>query len=775
MTRRAAGWLYRVRMAVSALAVLGALAFLPAARITHVENDIQAWFTRDAPVYRDYDRFRADFGGTQPLIIAFESVQPEPGAAPGAGMFTEKRLAFLRAISDEIERTPTVQRVQSLSHTSVIRAMPGAADDAALDVRPLVDGRGRRSPAEILAIAREDPLLERNLVSRDGSVVSVVATFDEDRLDRERGAVLARIHETVTAALPDGVSAHYNGTIEVRDTYDRVTIANNQRFLPLILLITLLATWLLLRSAMRTTIVLVSLLVSVLWTLGLYQALGFTFNILTAMLVPLVAVLAISDDVHIIQHYDRIRRGAAATATGRDLFVETVVALWRPLSAASGTTALGLLSLATSDIVAVRQFGIGGAVGVMVDLLISLVLVPTLMGLTRELPESRRDSLTLERRLGTVARFAAARPALILLPAVAVVIFSAMGIARLRVDTNHMSFFAGTHPLSVAAEVIDRELAGVYGFNMLVEGPPGSMQRADVVARLDRVARELRQAGGISKVTSVADYVTRANQALNDERPDAARVPDSDEAVAQELLLVSLSDEGRRELDRMVTSDFSKAQMTVRMPAMSSDLVFDRIETANRLARDAFAGTGLTVSATGSGRLFIELDQYLVSSQVASFSTAFVAVFATMFLIFRSMRFGLLAIVPNILPVVAVLGAMGWLGISINVATVMLASVALGVVDDDTVHYLSRLRLTLAEGVGLTEAIALTAGTEARAALTTAVINSCGFAVLLLSDYKPAAWFGGLLGLTLMVAFLAELIVLPAVLSLFRRHFDTRW
>jgi predicted RND superfamily exporter protein len=146
-----------------------------------------------------------------------------------------------------------------------------------------------------------------------------------------------------------------------------------------------------------------------------------------------------------------------------------------------------------------------------------------------------------------------------------------------------------------------------------------------------------------------------------------------------------------------------------------------------------------------------------------------------MFLIFRSMRFGLLAIVPNILPVVAVLGAMGWLGISINVATVMLASVALGVVDDDTVHYLSRLRLTLAEGVGLTEAIALTAGTEARAALTTAVINSCGFAVLLLSDYKPAAWFGGLLGLTLMVAFLAELIVLPAVLSLFRRHFDTRW
>jgi predicted RND superfamily exporter protein len=204
------------------------------------------------------------------------------------------------------------------------------------------------------------------------------------------------------------------------------------------------------------------------------------------------------------------------------------------------------------------------------------------------------------------------------------------------------------------------------------------------------------------------------------------------------------------------------------MPAMSSDRVLEHIETANRFAREAFAGTAVVGAAAGSGRLYIELDHYLVSSQVASFATAFVTVFATLFLLFRSVRYGALAIIPNVLPVLAVLGAMGWLGITINVATVMVASVALGIVDDDTVHYLNRLRHELASGATLTQAIGTAAGTEARAAFTTAVINGCGFGVLLLSDYRPAAWFGGLLAVTLSAAFLTELFLLPAIASLGR-------
>jgi hypothetical protein len=151
---------------------------------------------------------------------------------------------------------------------------------------------------------------------------------------------------------------------------------------------------------------------------------------------------------------------------------------------------------------------------------------------------------------------------------------------------------------------------------------------------------------------------------------------------------------------------------------------------------------------------------------VSSFGTAFLTVFGVIFLVFRSWRFGALTIVPNVLPVIAVLGVMGYLDISMNIATVMVASVALGVVDDDTIHFINRYRREVAGGASTDEAIERATIHEGRASLTTAVINSCGYAVLFLSEYKPTAWFGGLLALTMAVAFLAEVFILPPIIKL---------
>jgi predicted RND superfamily exporter protein len=170
--------------------------------------------------------------------------------------------------------------------------------------------------------------------------------------------------------------------------------------------------------------------------------------------------------------------------------------------------------------------------------------------------------------------------------------------------------------------------------------------------------------------------------------------------------------------------------------------------------------------------LFSTLDHYLVASQISSFGTAFLTVFAVIFLIFRSFRFGFLTIAPNLLPVLAVLGVMGFLGISMNIATVMVASVALGIVDDDTIHFINRYRREVAAGATTDEAIETATVHEGKASLTTAVINSLAFGVLLLSEYKPTAWFGGLLALTMAVAFLAEVLILPATIKLLPRLFS---
>ncbi len=337
--------------------------------------------------------------------------------------------------------------------------------------------------------------------------------------------------------------------------------------------------------------------VSVLWTLGLFSLLGFSYNVLASMLIPLVLVLAIADDVHIMQHWDEQRR----TGDAEQAFKATVSHLAVPLFGASATTALGMLSLATSSVVAVRAFGIGSAVGIMVDFVISLVLMPTMLSLMKPETAPAPHEQYLLGPLQRIARFSCAHPGRVLVATLASGVIASLGILRLRVDTNHINFFSRTHPLGASALVIDHQLSGVYSFQMMLEGPPDSMKSPDTLQRMDALQAELRRFPHVRKVTSVVDYVRRINKELNDGRPDADVVPADADTIAQELFVFALGGEGRHELERVVASDYSRAQISIKLQSMSSDLVLELVEEADRIGRRTFEGTGITVLTTGSG------------------------------------------------------------------------------------------------------------------------------------------------------------------------------
>ena len=755
MSLALARFLYRFRLVITFLIVAGALALAPRAQITRIDNDISAWFSKDDPVLRDYDRLRQEFTGSRTLIVALTG----PGITSAAG------LDVLRRITADVERVPYVIRAYSLASANTIRATGG--EDAGIEVRPLIPRAGPIDAGTVVKTALADPFLRGDLIARDASVVSLVVNFDEDRVDTERAQTIERIRAVVDRHLPPGLRAYYNGSLEISETYNRVTVANTIKFTPPILLMTLAALFILFRSWRITVLTLGAVLVSVLWSVGLYSLMGFSFNVLSSMLVPLVVVLAIADDVHIIQHYTEIFE---RTGSREEAFVTTDAELFLPLLAASGTTALGMFSLATSQVHAVSSFGIGAAVGVMTDMAISIVLVPTLLVLV-----PRRTTVPPQERwlivpMRLVARITSRRPGLVLAVALLLSIASIGGIMRLRVDTNHINFFSARHPLSQSARLIDGKLSGVYGFQVFFEGAAESMRDPAVLGRVDALGKAIGKLPNVRSVTSLADYVKRIDRDLGGTAGDT--VPASSALIAQELFVFALSDEGRHELSQIVASDYSRGQMTVRMASMSSDVLFELVLRSQEMADRIFAGSGIKPTVTGSARLFAQLDHYLVSSQLSSFFTAFVTVFAVIFVVFRSFRFGALAIAPNVFPVIIVLGIMGWLDISMNVATVMLASIALGIVDDDTIHFISRYRREVAAGADTDAAIAHATTHEGRASLTTAIVNSCAFAVLLASEYRPSAWFGGLLALTMAVAFLAEVFILPATIKLLPGFFS---
>jgi predicted RND superfamily exporter protein len=750
--------IFRFRYLLSGLILAGFVALLPLTNITEIDNDITMWISKQDPIYQTYERFRQEFGGQRTLLIALRSDR----------LFTPEALEFIRQATGDIERVETVERVHSLSTANIVRSVPPET----LEVEPLLDDTlDAASAARARQRALDDSLLRGDLVSDDGRVTAIVVSFDEDRIDDVRSGVIQQIRQLVDPRLPDGMEAHYNGSLEISETYNRVTVANVRNLTPPILGLTLLAMYVMFRSWRITALLAVAVLVAAVWTLGLFVLMGFTFNILASMLPPLVMILAIADDVHIVQHFNHELR---ATGSREQAFKSSIEHLFTPLLGASVTTALGLASLATSEVVAVRSFGLGAAAGVMVDFVLSLVLVPTLLMLLK--PETgvapqERYLLAPMRRL---AHFSMRHARQVVVVALVVLGLSALGIAWLRVDTNHINFFAEEHPLHQSAKVLDENLSGIYSFNVLLEGQPDSMKSPDALRRMEDLRMRLEALPFVKKVVSVADYVKRVNRELAGGNEADAVIPASAEAIAQELFVFGLSDDGRRELDRIVASDYSRAQISVKLASMSSDLVFEQINRAEEEARRVFAGSGITPTITGSGRIFAALDHYIVVSQLSSFATAFLTVFGVIFVVFRSWRYGFLAIVANALPVCAVLGLMGWLGISLNVATIMVASVALGVVDDDTIHFIGRFRRETAAGADVAQGIEAATMHEGRASLTTAIINSLGYGVMILSAYKPTAWFGGLLALTMAVAFLAEVFVVPAVITLLPGVFGSR-
>ena len=271
MSQRIAGLIWRWRYLLTGIIAVGALAFAPSANITRIDNDISAWFSKDDPVYRDYERFRDEFGGSRTLIVALKADSADR-------LFSAATLDFIRQASGDIERIDTVERVASLATATTVEAIKGedgglppeASAEGGIDVRRLIEAGGNQAPEEVRRRAMKDDLIRGDLVSDDGTVTALVVSFDEKRIDKVRSGVIQQIHRLVDQRLPPGVTAYYNGSLEISETYNRITLANQRTFTPPIFLITLAAVYVSFRSWRKMVLTIVAVGVSVLWTLGLF-------------------------------------------------------------------------------------------------------------------------------------------------------------------------------------------------------------------------------------------------------------------------------------------------------------------------------------------------------------------------------------------------------------------------------------------------------------------------------------------------------------------------
>ena len=731
-----------------------------AARGLRIEGSLESVLPADDPGVRYYADVRQAFGGDDIAVVGVRADD----------LFSGATLAKLARVTDKLAAIDGVERVLSLTNTvdpaadvfdppKLLPRMPPTADDV-------------RALKQKLATT---PLYAQNLVATDGRGAAINVVFkpmtDAEYADRHIDAQIAAI----LAAESGPEQLVYTSVSRVTQEAVRSMRHDLLRFTPLAVGAVIVILWFAFRRVRAVVLPLVTVSLAVVWTLGVMALAGKAITLGTFMLPPLLLVVGSAQAMHVIAaYYEQLRLGDRQGAV-----VRAVRQTLSPLLISGLTTAVGFGALMLSRIVAIRDLGLLAVVGLLLLTLSSLGYLPSALvlwaryGSRAETPPSPRVE-TLLVRLGAQA-YAARRA--VLATAAAVAGLALFGARHILVDSDFLSYFDPDSAVRRDHELINQQIVGSNPFYLIVEGnDPGALKRWEVLKKVKDLQTFVGTLPGVSGSISLVDYLELLDKGLNKSGADDILIDESGkviEAGAPQtfweqpsnlppvLNLVAVSPSTFR---AVVSPDFARASIVVRSQVSGSREIEAMLAQIRRYVAENFPA-GLRVVPTGSLVLITGTSSGIVFDQIKSVSLALLVIFAVMSLMLLSARIGLLAILPNVLAVTVFFGILGWFNLPLNLGTSLIATIALGIAVDSSVHYMWRLSRELPGESDQAAAIQRAMRAVGGPMLYTTLALTAGFLTFAGSGFPPIRNFGVLTAITLATAFTANLVVLPALLA----------
>jgi len=707
-----------------------------------IDNSVDSMLPADHPARLLYDDVNDTFGGTDVMVIAIHSED----------IFSEATLTQVIEFTEAFQRLPGVDEVVSLS---TAKRMDG--EDGTLVVRDLMptvpeSNEGRE---DLRAYVAGQEMYVNNIISSDGLYAGIVVELLPDIDD---SAVYASLRQVIDEQ-ENADDIYVAGGPAVNAEMTTSMKGDLVQLIPFVLLVLAIVLYLSLRTVAGVILPLAVVLLTVIWTAGLMAWLGIPMAMISTTLPIMLIAIGVADAIHILTDYYAGLRGGEEKRSA----IRTVVKhIGMAIVLTSITTLVGFLSLGTSPVQQVMQFGLFVGFGVMAALAITLTLIPAALELGRgpRLTTRKSEKPTLSTRgLTWLSRFVVKRRKALLIVGGILFVLAAVGGTRLAVETNTLRFFRPDTSIRQATEVVDLSFGGSESLSIVINGDIKSPDVLNGMLDFQDWAQALPEVG---YTASVADYVTQINEALHDNDPTERVIPQTRNAVAQEILLYEMSSDPS-DFARVVNYNYEQARIVLRMESLSSSELGELVQQVEDEVIRSADGQ-FDVGITGSSYLFKVLTDLLVSGQILSLLVSLFGVALVVGLIFRSVRFGLLSMIPLGFTITLNFGIMGWLNIPLDTATTMLASIAIGIGVDYTVHFLSKYRRELRAGRTSHDAVGETIQTTGRAITYNVMAVAAGFAVLLFSSFGPIATLGALVALSMGISGLAALTLLPAAL-----------
>ncbi|HCG7971734.1 TPA: MMPL family transporter [Vibrio parahaemolyticus] len=718
----------------------------------------------------DYDIF---FDGTNKQLLAFDEIQTTFAKtdnlaiviAPEDGdIFTPQTLSLIQKITVDAWQVPYSSRVDSIANYQHTEAF----DDELL-VEDLLYSEYELTPeriSKVKSIALSEPVLKSALVSEKGDVTVVNITVQLPEMDKtaEVEEVVSSINAMIDRyqrAYPD-VTFHKAGIIAMNHAFMTAAQDDSSTLVPAMLVVILVFLTIMLRSILSVIATLIVIIGSVMATMGISGWAGMFLSTATVNVPTLIMTLAVADCVHVIATMRQSMKNGFTKAQS----IERSIALnFVPILITSVTTAIGFLMMNMSDSPVLRDFGNLSALGVMVACFLSVTLLPALLKL---LPihvkmETSQDQKHVMDRLGD---FVVSQRRALLPLSVAVIVVCASLIPLNKVNDESVEYFGQRNEFRQAADFMEERISGMTNISIAIKtNESQGIAAPDFLNTIGEFSSWLRDQPETDHVATLADVYKRLNKNMHGDDEAYYSLPQERELAAQYLLLYEMSLPYGLDLNNQINVDKSSIKMVLTVANLGS---VELVDLENRIYQwFAEHAPQYQVVASSPSLMFAHIGETNMASMLSTLPITLVLISALLIFALRSVRLGLISLMPNIAPAVIGFGLWALISGEINLGLSVVVTLTLGIVVDDAVHFLSKYQRARREGQTAEQAVRYAFHTVGRALWITTVVLVAGFSVLAMSSFRLNADMGQLSAIVIFIALVVDFLFLPTLLMLF--------
>ncbi|WP_120497154.1 RND family transporter [Kiloniella sp. EL199] len=749
----------RWRWLVLLVTILATLGVASGGRFLSFTSDYRVFFGDDNPQLNAFESLQDIYTKTDNILFV---LKPNNGK-----VFTTQWLEVVKDLTEESWQIPYSIRVDSITnfqHTEAIE------DD--LTVADLVEETGGLSQTgldRIEQIALSEPALAKRIISEDSTTTGVQITLQlppDDAVALDQAVKYAENMAAVIEAANPELEVAITGLAPLSNAFPAASMADMGTLTPLMFLVIIIFLVAFLRSFTGT---LGTLLVTIFSTMVAMGAAGFAGIKMTppsAMAPTIILTIAIADCVHIlVTMFHEMRHGTAK----RDAIVESLRVNMQPVFLTSLTTVIGFLSLNFSEAPPFHDLGNIAAVGVIAAWIISIAFLPAFIAVmpVRVKPVVTGKSSVMER----LGEFVIGHRTKLLLGMGLIVVGTSSFISKIELDDRFIEYFDTTVPFRVDSDFTRDNLTGVYQVEFSINAEEsGGVSSPVYLAHLENFANWLRDKPEVVHVNSITDILKRLNKSMHGDDESWYRLPEERDLAAQYLLLYEMSLPYGLDLNSQINIDKSASRMTVTLDNVSSNDMREIALESTQWLQDNVPGY-MVADGSGAAVMFAHLADRNIKSMLSGTALAFVLISLSLVFALRSLKLGLISLIPNMVPAIMAFGVWGLFVGQVGLAVSVIAATSLGLIVDATVHFLSKYNRARKErGESSADAVRYGFRTVGSALWITTAVLVAGFAILSLSTFAVNADMGLLTAITIAIALFIDFLLLPPLLMLFDRE-----